>query len=423
MGEDEAGVPLYRQKRFALLMSGRVVSSLGNAVAPIAIAFAILQLDHSVGDLGLVVGGRSTALAVCILFGGVVADRLPRRVVMIGGAVVSGMSEAATALLLLTHTADIAELAALQIVNGISSAFVFPASQGILPQVVAAPSLHQANVALRMGTNAASILGAAVGGVVIAVVGSGWCVAFDAGTFFFAAAMFAMLRAGDARRNTAPAAKPLKSLMGNLAEGWSEFRSRTWLWTIVVQFAFVNAANGGVLDVLGPLTAQQRLGGAHSWGLLMGAYSGGALLGGFIVTALRDARRPLLLGNFGILLTIPFFALLAPPAPLAVLAVAALASGVGSQVFGVKWDVTMQRQIPEHMLSRVSAYDMLGSIVCMPLGQVAVGPLQSAIGRSSAIWVCALVATVATLAVFGVRDVRTMSGDGPVAGEQQPVEA
>jgi hypothetical protein len=124
--------------------------------------------------------------------------------------------------------------------------------------------------------------------------------------------------------------------------------------------------------------------GAHAWGLLMGSFSGGALLGGFVVTARRDVRRPLLWAT--------------------------------SASCGVKWDVTMQRQIPEHLLSRVAAYDMLGSIVCMPLGQVAVEPLQSAIGRSSAIWVCATVAAVATMAVFAVRDVRTMTNDAPSVG-------
>lgn len=406
---------LRHQRQFVLLTTGQTISAVGNSVAPIAIAFAVLQLTGSAQDLGLVVAGRSAALAICVLFGGVVADRIPRQVVLTGGALVAGASEAATAALLLSHTARIWEITALQILNGATSAFVFPASQGALPQTVTPESLHQANVVSRMSSNVVSILGAAAGGALVAAFDPGWAVAVDSISFLIAAVFFVSLRLPRVRAGEKSAeAKPGSGKPGifrELAEGWADFRSRTWLWSIVLQFGFVNAAIGGMIDVLGPLTAKTKLGGAHSWGLIMAGFSLGFLVGGLAATRLRYVRRPLLVATFGILVIVPFFALFAIPAALPVLCAGSFAAGVGTEIFGVEWSVTMQREIPAERLARLSSYDMLGSIVCLPLGQAAVGAVQIAVGLRTSVLICTALALVPTLAVLAVRDVRTLRGE------------
>jgi MFS family permease len=401
-----------------LLIIGQTISSAGNAVAPIAIAFAVLQLTGSARDLGLVVAGRSAALAVCVLFGGVLADRIPRQAVLIGGALIAGVSEAATAALLLSHTARIGEVAALQVVNGATSAFVFPAAQGALPQSVSAEHLHRANVVSRMCGNATSILGAAAGGILVAAAGPGWAVAGDSATFFASAAFFGLLRltritrsASEAETGTETGAAEKSGIFHELAVGWADFRSRTWLWSIVLQFCFVNVAIGGVVDVLGPLTAKVDLGGAHAWGLIMSAFSAGFLAGGLLASRLRYVRRPLLIATFGSLFMGPFLALIAIPAVLPVLCLGSFAAGIGTEVFGVEWSVTLQRQVPADRLARVVSYDMLGSIVCLPLGQAVIGIVQSAIGLRTSVLICVGLAVVPSLAVLGVRDVRTLPGE------------
>jgi len=151
-------------------------------MAPVALAFAVLRLTGSTGDLGVVLAARSVSVVVFLLLGGVISDRLPRHVVLVGSSVLAGLSQAAAAALLLTGSAHITALAALQVVNGATSAFAGPAASAVVPQTVPAHVLRQANALARMGSNAAAIAGAALGGVVVAVFGPGWGIAADAAT-------------------------------------------------------------------------------------------------------------------------------------------------------------------------------------------------------------------------------------------------
>jgi MFS family permease len=398
---------LRSQRSFVLVVSGGTIASAGNAVAPIAIAFAVLDTTGSTADLGFVVAGRTLALAVCVLFGGAVADRLPRRSVMLAGALAAGASEAATAALLLSHTAGIGLIVALQAFNGAVAGFVMPASRGAIPQTVPRELLHQANVVNRMGTNATSILGAAVGGVLVAAVGPGWGVAVDSGTFYAAAVCFLLLRLP----STPDREGDFEGIGRQLAAGWRDFRSRTWLWTMVLQFALVNAGFDGVFDVLGPATAQRELGGARAWGLIAAFWSIGFVVGGLVATRLKYVRRPLLVGALGAVPTGAFLGLIAIPLAVPALCAVALVTGAGIEVFGVEWDVTMQRQIPEDRLSRVYSYDMLGSFVFIPLGQVFAGLIQPSLGLTASIAVCALITFVPSVLVLAVRDVRTLPGE------------
>ncbi|HEY3867524.1 MAG TPA: MFS transporter [Actinocrinis sp.] len=399
---------LRAQRPFVLLFTGGTISSAGNAIAPIAIAFAVLETTGSTADLGFVVAGRTLALAVCVLFGGAVADRLPRRSVMLAGALAAGASEAATAALLLSHSANIGLIVALQAFNGAVTGFVMPASRSAIPQTVPPELLHQANVVNRMGANATSILGAAVGGILIAAVGPGWGVAVDSGTFFAAAACFLMLRLPS---TTPENERDSEGIGRQLAAGWRDFRSRTWLWTIVLQFALVNAGVDGVFDVLGPTTAQRELGGARAWGLIMAFWSIGFVAGGVLATRLKYVRRPLLVGALGVVPTGAFLGLIAVPLAVPALCAVALVTGAGIEVFGVEWDVTMQRHIPADRLSRVYSYDMLGSFVFIPLGQVFAGLIQPALGLTTSVALCALIAFVPSVLVLAVRDVRTLPGE------------
>ena len=374
---------------------------LGSAMAPVALAFAVLRLTHSTGDLGIVLAARSVSVVAFLLLGGVISDRLPRHVVLVGSSVVAGLSQSAAAALLLTGSAHIAALAALQAVNGASSAFSGPATSAIVPQTVPARVLRQANAVARMGSNAASIVGAALGGVVVDVFGPGWGIAADASSFFVAAALFGSVKV--ARMN--PDAGT--SVIRELADGWREFWARTWLWAVVVQFAFINMAYGGAFNVLGPVVAEGRLGGATAWGIIVAAQGAGLVLGG-VVSARLQAKRPLLAGNNALLLQLPMLALLASAAPVPLVAAAAVLAGMGMEIFGVRWYTTMHEQVPAPMQSRLFAYDSLGSFVFIPVGQALAGPAQSLLGTADAIWAGTAVIAFAILAVMFVPQVRSM---------------
>ena len=391
----------FGHRDFRLLFLGRTTSFVGNAFANVALAFAVLELTGSKADLGYVLAARSLPQVLFLLAGGIWADRLPRHRVMVVSNVLSGLSQALVAALLLSGHARIWQLGALAAVNGASSAFFFPASTGIVPQTVPRPLLQSANALLRLGLNSSFIGGAALGGVIVGATSPGVAIACDAASFFLAALFIGFIRLPASLRMAG------STFLADLGEGWREFSSRPWLWAIVAQFGFVNAAEQGCSQVLGPAIAKAHLGGAAAWGLVLTAQSLGLVAGGLLLLRLRP-RRLLLTATLGFLLTIPFLLALSAPAELVVVVAAAAVGGIGTEIFGVLWETTLQQEISQEKLSRVSAYDALGSFVLIPLGVAAAGPVAQALGTRETILGAAALSLTATLAVLLVRDVRTI---------------
>jgi MFS family permease len=389
-----------RERQFRLLFLGRVVSFLGSGMAPIALAFAVLELTGSKADLGLVLAARSLPQIVFLLVGGIWADRLPRHRVMVASSLVSGAAQGGVAILLLTHRAQIWQIVALAALNGTASAFFFPASQGVIPQIVAEDVRQQANAILRLAFNVAVIGGASLGGFLVAAVGPGWAIAFDGATFALGAVFIAAMKLPPGRIEAA-------TFVDDLREGWREFRGRTWLWVIVGQFAFVNAAVTGSFNVLGPAVAQEHLGGAGPWGVILAAQNVGLVAGGLLAFRFRP-RRMLLVATLAIFLEAPELVALGIPLPVVAIAAFALLTGVGLETFGVLWDTTMQQEIPPDKLSRVYSYDALGSFVFIPIGQALAGPIAEVAGTRATLFGAAALVVVATLPVLAVRDVRTL---------------
>jgi MFS family permease len=396
----ESLAPL-REREFRLLFAGRTISFLGSAMAPVALAFAVLDLTGSKTDLGLVLAARSIPQVVFLLAGGVWADRLSRHHVMVASNVLSGVAQAVVATLLLTGRAEIWHLAALAAINGFASAFFFPASTGIVPQTVPESALQSANSVLRLGLNATAISGAALGGLLVAAASPGIAIAVDAASYGLAALVLLQMRLPAVLRMAGA------SFFGELREGWQEFRSRTWLWAIVLQFAFVNAAWVGCESVLGPVVADEHLGGAAAWGLILACQSVGLVVGAVGMLRLRP-QRMLLAATAGMLLTLPVLVALAVPLPVIAISALAFVAGLGLELFGVLWDTTMQQEIPAEKLSRVYSYDMLGSFVLIPLGFAVVGPVADVLGTRETLLLAAGLNLAATLAVLASRDVRTL---------------
>jgi len=369
--------------------------------ANVALAFAVLDLTGSKSDLGLVLAARVVPMVVFILVGGIWADRLPRSRVMVFSNLASAATQALVAALLFSGTAEIWQLVILAALNGTAGAFFFPASSGIVPQTVPEPLLQQANASLRLGLNAASIVGGALGGLVVGLTSPATGIAVDAVSFLLSALLVSAIRLSPALRLEAT------NFLADLALGWREFSSRMWLWAIVIQFGFVNAIELGAEGVLGPAVAKEHLHGAIGWGLVLTADAMGLIGGGLLLLRVRP-RRLLLTATLGFLLTVPFLFGLAIPLPLAGVAALALFAGFGAETFGVLWDTTMQQEIPQDRLSRVYSYDALGSFALIPLGLAAAGPIAEAIGTEKTLFAAGLISLGATVAVLFVRDVRTL---------------
>jgi MFS family permease len=389
---------------FRWLTAGRTVDSLGNAIAPVALAFAVLDLTGSPADLGVVVGARSFALAAFLLLGGVLADRLPRRWVLVGSNAVGAASQAVVAALVLTHVATVPLLIALSVVNGAAGALAYPASAALLPQTVPAEAQQRANALARLGLNGAAMAGAAGGGVLVAVVGPGWGLAVDAVSFVLAGACFAAVDLPGA------VVAATGGMLAELHDGWQEFVARRWVWVVSLAFCAINAAESGGVQILGPVVADRTIGRA-GWGLVLAAQIAGYLVGGLIALRLR-VRRLLLTGVCGsATLVLPLVTLALLPHLVALIA-AGFVAGVAVEQFVVAWDTSLQQEVPAERLARVYSYDALGSLVAVPLGQVAVGPLAGVVGVSPALLVCAAVIAVGVafmLADPHIRSLRTPS--------------
>jgi MFS family permease len=396
---------------FRWLLTARVTTIAGNAMAQMALVFAVRDVTESVTTLGIVVASRSIANLLFLLWGGVLADRLPRQLVLVGSSTVSALSQGLLAVLVLTGTVSVPAFVVLAAVNGMSSAFSFPASAALIPQTVPADLRRPANALLRLGLNSSMIAGASLGGLLIAFVGPGWGLAVDALSFALAGACFALVRVPAAR----VAAQHKPGVLSEMKVGWTEFASRTWVWLVVVAFTFVNAAHAGGTMVLGPVIADTVI-GREAWGFVLAAQTAGMVVGAVAALRIR-VRRPLLLGTacVGAFAGLPLTLALYPEPWL--LMIAMFVCGLCMEQFGVAWETSLQNHVPQDRLARVYSYDMLGSLAAVPLAQLVIGPVSGSAGITATLLGCAAIHVVATLFMVTSRSVRSLEN----APSAQPV--
>ncbi|MEW1859889.1 MFS transporter [Streptomyces sp. NPDC088194] len=401
--------PSWAGRDFRLLVGASFIANLGNSGATIAAAYAVIVQGGSATDVGLVIAARTLALVVFLLVGGAIADRLPRHRVMVSANLVNATSQAAFAVLVLTGSPSLWVMAALAAVGGTGQAFFSPASEGMLLSTVDPAHAGKAFSVFRLSMNGASIGGAALGGALVAAVGPGWVLAVDATGFAIAAAMRAKLRTPVVER---PAASG--GIVRELREGWHEFASRPWLWGIVIQFGVVNGLETAAESVYGPLVAREHLGGAGPWGLAIAAGGVGTVCGGVLMIRWRP-RRMLLAGTLGVFpLALPAAAL-AIAAPLPLLSAATFTAGLAVEVFAVGWMLALHQEIPEDKMSRVSAYDWLGSVSLTPVATALAGPAAITFGRTQSLWGSSALIVLLTGAVLLLPDVRRLERRTKVA--------
>jgi len=398
---------VLRTREFRLLFSGQAVSVLGDRMAVVALAFAVLEIGGSTSDVGLVLAAGAFPLVATVLAGGVVADRASRRAVMVAADLARVASQGAMAVLLITGVAEVWMLALVAGVTGAATGFFSPASTGLLPEVVLAEQLQPANGLRASAVSTGEILGPVAGGVLVAAAGAGWAIAIDAATFAVSAACLAMLR-----MPTRVAASP-GSFLADLRQGWVAFRSRRWVWTFVAYFAIVNVL-WGAWGVLGPIVAERDLGGAAAWGAILAAMGVGALAGSLLATRV-EPRRPLLLAALADGLFALPLAFMAAAASVPLIACGAALSGAGMALAISVWESTLQRHIPGESLSRVSSYDWFGSLAFSPVGLAVWGPIAAVIGVSISLWLAFGLAVFLTLALVSVPDIRHLPAAPPPA--------
>lgn len=385
------------ERNFFKYFTAANISFAGTYAGDIALTFGILGA-WGPGTLATVLLARELMLLIFLVWGGVVADRHRREVVIASAAVVQACTQTAVGWILLTSRGGGAGwLVALGAANGASIAFGRPARTGIVPLLIPRERLQEANALLGASQPLFGVAGLAIGGGLSQVVEPGWALIFDAVTFAVSAALFSRLKV----RRVHPPHEKHATLLSGAWQGWREVRSRSWVCTMIVFFAVVQLTYFPSLYVLASSVAKGMPGGAFAWSLLLALQLFGGVLGGVTAGRLKLAR-PLIIVcvSSGILpLELLGFAV---GAPLWLLAPMSLSAGLALALANVAWATTLQAIVPSEVLGRVSSFDWVGSLALAPVGYALVGPLAAAVGRDGALAMAALAMGLASLVALGV---------------------
>jgi MFS family permease len=402
--------PVLAIRDFRLLLADRLLAPASAGFSMVGVSFAVLNLTGSPADLSYVLAAQIAPALVFALVGGVAADRFPPQRVIIAANLMMAIGEGTFGMLVLTGRPPLWAMMSLEALTGTGMAVFYPASQALLPRLVPGGLLQEASSISRLVMNSGQMSGAALAGLLVAAAGPGWALSLCGIGMVGSVPLLRSIRAG---RDRGPGGAGAAGLLSELREGWSEFRSHTWLWVIVAQFGVVLMAWYGAFAVLGPVVAREHLGGPAAWGAITAADSLGLIAGGVMslrITPRKPMRFVVLAG--GSIAISPLS--LAMVLPLPAVCVTSFCLGVVIEMMMVQWTVTMARNIPPGKLARVSSYDVLGSVMAMPAGALIAGPLGAAIGTSAAQYGAAAVIVTASALALIPREIRTRrSGDAP----------
>jgi MFS family permease len=394
---------------------GYSASLLGTAMSSVAIAFAVLGNGGTPTGLGVVLAANIVPMVAFTLGGGALADRLGRRPMMLAADVARCAAQGVLAAALFLWHPQLWLFVGAALVVGTGNAFFQPALSGLPVQLAPRDRLGDANALIAVAQPAAQVAGPALAGILIAATSPAAVVAADAASYAVSAVALAMLRFPATAR---PRSRPRsRSLLRDLADGWAEFSTRSWLWVTTVQFALFNLLTWGPYLVLGPVLARDYLGGARAWGVIAACYGGGAILGGLLALG-RRPRRPLVVANLATLgFPLPPLAL-ALHLPTVAVAAGALLAGAGSALGGAIEATVEQQLVPPQVLSRVGAFNLVGAFAFGPVAFAAAGPVAAAVGARAVLGFGAAWAVFGTLVVQTVPSIRRVTWQDAGSADQ-----
>jgi MFS family permease len=397
--------PVLRVRDFRLLLADRLLAPAAFAFSLVGVSFAVLDATGSTAELSYVLAAQIAPSLIFTVIGGVVADRLPPQRVIVAANAMIALGEGTFGLLVITGHPQLWQMIVLEMVTGTGMAIFYPASQALLPRLVRGELLQQASAVSRLAMNGGQMGGAVVAGFCVAAIGPGWALVICGAGLLSTIPLLLSIQVtgfGFAERS---------GMLGDLRDGWSEFRSHTWLWAVVVQFGVVLMAWYGAFEVLGPVVARTDLGGPAAWGAITAADSVGLIVGGLVSLRFTPRRPVLFVAGIGGAIAISPLSL-AMLWPLPVICLASFGLGITIEIMMVQWTVTLARRIPPDKLARVSSYDALGSVMAMPVGALLAGPIAAAVGVPATQYGAAAVIVVASALTLIPRDVRRMRADG-----------
>lgn len=365
-----------RSREFRLLWTSQTVSVIGDALVIVAIGLFVTRLTGRPGDVGLVLAAYSLPLVLLVLFGGVVADRLPRQWVMVVTDSARAVLHAILAVLILTGTVRVWHMVVIGVVFGTAEAFFQPAYTGLVPQTVPEDDIQGAQALGGVSRELASFASPALATALVLGVGGAAAFALDAATFAVSALLLARVRP----RSRGPQGERT-GVLRELREGWGAVSSRPWVWATIAAFSAGLLLALAPFFVLGASVARDVYGTEAVFGWANAAWGAGTVTGALVGSRWRPAR-PMLAGMLAAAPWPGVIAAFALGPALPVLYVLMAAGGLGIGLFAVWWETALAQRIPPHLLSRVSAWDWMGSLALLPAGYLLAGPAASAWGAA-----------------------------------------
>jgi len=364
-----------RARDFRLLWMSQTVSMLGDALVIVAIGLYVTRLTGQPGDVAFVLAAYALPLVVFVLIGGVVADRLPRQTVMVASDVVRAALHGTLALLIGIGVVQVWHMVVIGALYGTAEAFFRPAYSGLVPQTLTTDADIQAAQALGgLSAEFAQFASPALATALVLGVGGAAAFALDAGTFVLSAVLVVRIRSR-ARGDKAER----QSMAVELREGWQAVRERPWVvWTVATFSVTVTFAYAPFL-VLGATVAHSRYGTEAVFGWANTAIGAGTVAGAILASRWSPAY-PMRVGILAAISWPASLVLFAAAVPLALLYPLLAVAGAGVGVFAVFWETALAQRVPPHLLSRVSAWDWMGSLAFIPVGYLIAGALARAVG-------------------------------------------
>jgi MFS family permease len=397
---------LREERQFRLLFLGQALSVVGDRMTQVVLPFAVLSIGGSVADVGIVAAAGFLPFIVLGLIGGVVADRIERKRILIASDVARLATQAVAGILLVSGHAEVWHLAALTALFGAADSFFSPAFSGLMPLTISEPRhLQPANALRGLSFSTGSIVGPALGGILVATLGEGGALLVDAGTFGVSVVCLLSLRPRVVERGDP------EPFAADLRGGWREVRSRTWVWSFLLAMVVYHVVVLPSIYVLGPVLMRDELDGATSWAIITVAFGLGSIVADVLLLrwhppfALRAAAIALIVASCQAVI-------IGSGLPILAIAAVEFVSAIGVSAFFTLWETSLQEHIPERSISRVSSYDYAASVGMMPVGMIVAGPVAGALGIHETLTGMSVIGVLAAAGCLSVRSVRNLPRAG-----------
>ena len=364
-------------------------------MTPVALTFSVLQTSGSLGELSVLFAARSMPAIVFTVFGGWSADILNRRLTI----VFADLSRATVFLLLgvalITHIDNVFYLSGLMFTLGVVRSIEMPATNSLVTDIVTTAELKEANAVLSGMDSIACVVGPLITALLSQFMVLGYVVIFNAMACVINSVLVYSLKL-----NTEADLKTGRpSRVEDILNGWREFKSRKWLVIMTVQLSFLQAFVSIPYVLLGPQMLMQHVNGIALWSMMVSTEGIGAIVGSWLGGYLKINNILIMTKLFVFGTALPMLAL-SLNMPSFMLLLASFLFGISTSVYGIFFNVGVQRSVPSRTLSRVTAFEMVVTVLLNPLGYLILSPLVKVLGIASVLLYGGMFTVISTVIVL-----------------------